>query len=68
MRWSPRVAQAFYKEWALEKLGKLVGKVRYNAQSYPTWVGEVYINGRTYTPYKGDNEAEARKQVESMAV
>jgi hypothetical protein len=63
MRWSPRIAQTFYKEWALEKLGKLIGKVRYAAQSYPPYIGEYYVNGRTYTAYRGDNEHEARPAV-----
>jgi hypothetical protein len=63
MRWSPRIAQTFYKEWALEKLGKLIGKVRYAAGSFPPYIGEYYVNGRTYTAYKGDSEQAARQAV-----
>ena len=61
--WSPRVMQRWYKEWALCEGAKLLGKVRNNLASYPTVVGEVYRNGRTYTTYKGDSIEAAKEAV-----
>ena len=62
-RWTPRVMQTFYKEWALELGTQLLGKVRYAAQSFPPYIGEVYQCGRTYTIYKGQNKQEAKNAV-----
>ena len=64
-RWTQRQAQTFYKELALENIDnktkpELLAKVREYRFSFPSVVGEVYKNNKTYTIYRGQDVAEAK--------
>ena len=62
--WSPRVMQPFYKEWALERSGKLLGKVRYAISTVQPYTAEIYTpRGKSVVVYRGDNESAARQSV-----